>query len=97
MKKYPEGVLTKDRKGNVEVRNLVSKGKFLMYDYRHPETFKQVESNKLKLYLKDAEGKKGFYLIPLKGNRFLMIEAKEGKHPERKVWNEKKNKEENIF
>jgi hypothetical protein len=87
--------LTKDRKGNIEVRNLVSKGKFVMYDYRNPETFKQVESKKLKLYLKD-ESKKGFYLIPLKGNRFLMIESKEDEE-ERKIWNERKNKEENLF
>lgn len=97
MKKYPKEVLTKDRKGNIEVRNLVSKGKFVLYDYRNMKTFKKVESNKLKLYLKDTEGRKGFYLIPIKGNRFLMIEAKQDKHPERKVWNEKKKKEENLF
>jgi hypothetical protein len=97
MKKYPEEVLTKDRKGNVEVRNLVSKGKFVLYDYRNPVNFSQVESKKLKLYLKDSENKRGFYMIPVKGNRFLMIEAKQDKHPERKVWNEKKKKKENLF
>lgn len=97
MKKYPDEVLTKDRKGNIELRNLVSKGKFVLYDYRNPANFKQVESNKLKLYLKDLQSKKGFYLIPIKGSRYLMIEAKQDKHPERKVWNEKKKKKENLF
>lgn len=96
-RKYTEEVLTKDRKGNVEVRNLVSKGKFVLYDYRNLKTFKQVESNKLKLYLKDSDSKRGFYMIPIKGNRYLMIVAKQDKHPERKVWNEKKKKEENLF
>jgi hypothetical protein len=96
MKKYSESVLTKDRKGNSEVRNLVSKGKFVVYDYRNPETFALVESKKLKLYLVDGKNKKSFYLIPLKGNRFLMIEAKEDKE-ERKVWNEKTKKEEYLW
>lgn len=97
MKKYSEEVLTEGEKGDMKVRNLVSRGKFVLYDYRNPQTFKQVASNKLKLYLKDVKTKRGFYLIPIKGNRFLMIEAKEDKHPERKVWNEKKKKEENLF
>jgi len=96
MRKYPESVLTKDRKENTEVRNLVSKGKFVMYDYRNPKCFMQVESKKLKLYLKDEKEKRAFYLIPLKGNRFLMIETKEDTE-ERKIWNEKKKKEENLF
>jgi len=95
-KKFPSDVLTEDRKGNTEVRNVVSKGKFVMYDYRDVNAFKQVENKKLKLYLKDEEGKKGFYLIPLKGNRYLMIEAKQDKHPE-KVWNEKKKRAEGLF
>jgi len=98
-KKFPDEVLTADRKGNIEVRNVVSKGKFMMYDYRDPKSFRQLEGRKLKLYLKDEEGneKRGFYLIPLKGDRYLMIEAKQDKHPERKVWNEKKKKSEELF
>lgn len=95
--KYPEKVLTKDKKGNLEVRNLISKGKFVLYDYRHSKTFKQLENKKLKLYLKGKEGKRGFYLIPLKGSRYLMIEAKQDKHPDRKVWNEEKKKAEVLF
>ncbi|MBS3054976.1 MAG: hypothetical protein J4452_00590 [Candidatus Aenigmarchaeota archaeon] len=95
--KYPEEVLTKDKKGNLEVRNIISKGKFVLYDYRHSKTFKQLENKKLKLYLKDKERNRGFYLIPLKGSRYLMIEAKQDKHPDRKVWNQKKRKPEGLF
>jgi hypothetical protein len=94
---YPEEVLAKDKKGNLEVRNLVSKGRFVLYDYRHPENFKQLENKKMKLYLKDKDGKRGFYLIPLKGGRFLTIEAKDDKHPDRKVWNKVKKKAEELF
>jgi hypothetical protein len=96
MKKYPESVLTANKKGDLEVRNLVSRGKFVMYDYRNPESFKQVESKKLKLYLRYSEDSKGFFLIPLKGKRFLMIEARKD-NEERKVWNEKKKREEKLF
>jgi hypothetical protein len=93
--RYPEEVLTTDKKGKLEVRNLVSKGKFVLYDYRDPKDSKQLENKKLKLYLKDSEGKRGFYLIPLKGNRYLAIEVKDDKL--RKVWNEKKRIAEKLF
>ena len=48
MAKYPESVLTKDKKGVLEVRNLNVRGQFVIYDYRDVETFKQVENNKKK-------------------------------------------------
>jgi hypothetical protein len=67
--------LTKDKGGNLEVRNLISRGQFLMYDYRDVKTFKKVENNKKKIHLKDKEGKiTEYYIIPLKiGNRSLLI------------------------
>jgi len=97
MAKYPETVLTKDRKGNVEVRNLVSRGKFVIYDYRDVKTFKQVENNKKKLCLKDENGEvKEYFIIPLKGGRALLIEPKEKEEKETRVWNEKTKKEERV-
>ena len=95
---YPESVLTKNKKGDIEVRNLISRGKFVMYDYRDPKTFQQVENKKVKLYLKDEEGKiEEYYLIPLKGERFLMIKPKEVEEKERKVWNQKIKKAEELW
>ena len=99
MKEYPESVLTKDRKGNLEVRNLVFRGQFVMYDYRDVKTFKQVESNKKKLYLQDKDGKiNEYYIIPLKsGNRSLLIKPEKPEEKVRKIWNEKIQKEENLW
>ena len=79
MEEYPESVLTKDKKGRLEVRNLVSRGKFVMYDYRNAKTFRQVENKKRKLYLKDECGiVEEFYIIPLKASgKFLLIVPKE--------------------
>ena len=99
MKEYPKSVLTKDRKGNLEVRNLISRGKFVMYDYRDIKTFKQVESNKKKLHLKDMDGKiSEYYIIPLKSdNRSLLIKPEKPEEKVRKVWNEKMQKEEDLW
>jgi hypothetical protein len=98
MVKYPETVLTKDKKGNVEVRNLISRGKFVLYDYRDAKAFKQVESGKKKLYLKDESGEiKEYYIIQLKGGKALLIEPKEKEEKERKVWNDKTKKEEDMW
>lgn len=95
---YPESVLTKSKKGNIEVRNLISRGKFVMYDYRDPKTFRQVEDKKVKLYLKDEEGNvEEYYIIPLKAERSLMIKPKELEEKERKVWNQKTKRAEELW
>ena len=98
MKEYPESILTKDRKGNLEIRNLVSRGQFVMYDYRDVKTFKRVESNKKKLYLKGKDGKiTEYYIIPLKSdNRSLLIKPEKPEEKVRKIWNEKLQKEEDL-
>ncbi len=85
---YPQSVLTKDRKGNPEVRNLLSKGTFVKYNYTDPKTGKPMEGGKFSIILKDKTGKEEHYfIIPLKG-RFLAIPQKEEKN--RKVWDGKK-------
>ena len=99
MKEYSESVLTKDKKGNLEVRNIISRGQFVMYDYRDDKTFKQVENNKKKIYLKDENGQiSEYYIIPLKtGNRSLLITPEKPEEKPRKVWNERTEKEEDLW
>lgn len=84
---YPEEVLTKDKKGNLEVRWLIDRGKFVRYNYRHPKTGKILENNKYSIILKLKGKEEHFYMIPIKG-RFLAIPIKEKK--KRKVWDGKK-------
>jgi Zn-dependent M16 (insulinase) family peptidase len=99
MSKYPETVQTKNKKGDIEVRNLVSQGAFVMYDYRDPETFKQVESSKKKIYLKDENGQVSeYYIIPLKtGNRSLLVKPDKPEEKVRKVWDDRTKKEEDLW
>ncbi len=94
--KVPQEVLTKGRKG-LEVRSLVSRGRYVLYEYRDPETLELVDK-KQKLMLKDENGSvKEFFLIPLKDGRFLMFESKKAKEPVRKVWNPKTGKAEDLW
>lgn len=97
--KFPNKVLTKDRKGNLEVRNLISRGEYVMYDYRDPNTFKSLENKKQKLYLKDKSGEvKEYYIIPTATpSRSLFISPKKIEKKDRDVWNNKKKKAEALW
>ena len=96
---YPDSVLTKDRSGRDEVRNLLSRGEYLLHDYRDAATFKPVESNKQKLYLKDTEGTiTEYFIIPTKASeRSLLIHPKEKEEKVRMIWNEKTKTQEELW
>lgn len=85
---YPDDVITRDRKGNPEVRWLVDRGRFVRYQYRDPKTGKLLEKGKFSIILKGARGEEHFYLIPVQ-NRFLAIPVKEG-NKKRKLWDGRK-------
>jgi len=86
---YPKEVLTKTKRGKVEVRVLVNKGEFIRYEYIDPETGERTQ-NKTKLILKTREGTEEYFLIPMKDGRILMLPTEsKGK---RKIWDSKKNK-----
>ncbi|MBW2992632.1 hypothetical protein KY345_05435 [Candidatus Woesearchaeota archaeon] len=94
--KYPDSVITEDKKGNKEIRLLVDKGGYVRYRYMDPKTNKLVEKGKYSIILKTPKGEEQLYLIPIKGNRALVVYPKT-KAKERKVWDKSKNKPENLF
>lgn len=83
---YPESVLTKSKKGKIEVRSLIDGGRYVRYEYLDPETGKKSE-NKFKLVLKGRK-REEFFAIPIKGGRFLLMPAESKK--KRKAWDGKK-------
>ncbi|MBS3057274.1 MAG: hypothetical protein J4415_01445 [Candidatus Diapherotrites archaeon] len=91
--KYPEEVITHDRKGNPEVRTLLDKGQFVRYHYANPKTGRLLEKGKFTILLKNERGELiHFYAIPMQqGKRYLLIEVRE-KVIERKVWDARKKK-----
>lgn len=95
--KFGESVLTKNKRGKVELRAVDSRGLYVLCKYLDPKTLKLSDKKKA-LFLKDEDGNvQEFFIIPLKtSNRFLLIRAEKGEK-ERKVWNEKTKKEERLF
>lgn len=43
MAKFPEEVLTRTKKGEIKVRSLVDRGRFVRYRYPNPETGEPME------------------------------------------------------
>lgn len=85
--KYPEEVLTKGKKGKIEVRKLIDRGSFTRYEYLDPESDERGE-NKVKLVLSSEDKTEEYFIIPMKDTRSLLIPVKgKGK---RKVWDGEK-------
>ncbi len=83
---YPQSILTKSKKGKIELRSLIDRGKFVRYEYLDPRTGKRSES-KIKLVLKTEKGTEEFFIIPIKQNRFLLLPTE---HKPKKIWDGKK-------
>jgi len=94
---FPESVLTRSKKGKLEVRGLDHRGSYVMCKYLDPKTMKLADT-KRKLILKDEEGKIiEYFMIPLRdSNRSLLI-SPEPEEKDRQVWNAKLEKAEEIW
>lgn len=85
MPTFPEDVLTRTKKGEVEVRSLIDRGRYVRYNYLHPDTGEPMEGGKVKLVLLADDGQtEEFFIIPTKSRRDLLIPAAE--KGARKVW-----------
>jgi hypothetical protein len=85
MTRFPDEVLTRTKKGEIEVRSLVDRGRYVRYRYLHPETGEPMEGGKVKLVLQADSGRtEEYFLIPTKSKRDLLIPAAE--KGDRKVW-----------
>ncbi|MEM2122493.1 MAG: hypothetical protein QXE79_02540 [Candidatus Bathyarchaeia archaeon] len=93
---FPRDVITEGARGRPEVRVLESRGSYVVYRYLDLETLEQKEK-KLKLCLKDEEGKvMEYFIVPLKDEgRHLLIRSEE-KGP-RKIWNPESGSEEDLW
>ena len=83
--KFPEEVLTRTKKGEMEVRSLIDRGRYVRYNYLHRETGEPMEGGKVKLVLVSERAKtEEYFIIPTKSKRDLLIPAPE--KGARKVW-----------
>jgi len=85
MPPFPEDVLTRTKKGDLEVRSLIDRGRFVRYEYVHPETGEAMEGGKVKLVLLPESGQREeFFIIPMKSGRSLLLPAPD--KGERTIW-----------
>lgn len=85
MPTFPEDVLTRTKKGEIEVRSLIDRGRYVRYNYLHPDTGEPMEGGKVKLVLLAEDGTaEEYFVIPTKSKRDLLIPAAE--KGARKVW-----------
>lgn len=90
MAPFPDEVLTKTKKGEVEVRSLIDRGRYVRYHYLHPETGEPMEGGKVKLVLISESGRaEEFFIIPTKSKRDLLLPAAE--KGARKIWDGKQS------
>jgi hypothetical protein len=85
MTTFPEEVLTRTKRGEIEVRSLIDRGRYVRYNYLDPETGQPTEGGKVRLVLLSESGKaEEFFIIPTKSGRDLLIRAAE--KGARKIW-----------
>lgn len=85
MAQFPEDVLTRTTKGEIEVRSLIDRGRFVRYNYLHPESGEPMEGGKVKIVLISDSGRtEEYFIIPTKSKRGLLIPAPE--KGARKIW-----------
>ncbi len=85
MPTFPDEVLTTTKKGETEVRSLIDRGRYVRYNYLHPETGEPMEGGKVKLVLIAESGRtEEFFVIPTKSKRDLLLPAAE--KGARKIW-----------
>ena len=85
MTQFPDDVLTRTKKGEIEVRSLIDRGRYVRYNYLHPETGAPMEGGKVKLVLLASSGKtEEFFVIPTGSKRDLLVPAAE--KGARKIW-----------
>lgn len=85
MPAFPDEVLTRTKKGELEVRSLIDRGRYVRYNYLDPGTGEPMEGGKVKLVLiSDSGSAEEYFVIPTKSKRGLLIPAPE--KGQRKVW-----------
>ena len=93
---FSDQVLTKGKSGRLELRTLHSRGSFVMCKYLNPETPKLADK-KTKLRLKREDGTiDEYFIIPLKDPRRSLLVKAEGEEKDRKIWNQKRQQEEDL-
>src|SRR5256712_14110711 len=76
MTEFPDEVLTLTKKGEIEVRSLIDRGRYVRYRYLHSETGEVMEGGKIKLVLLSDTGRtEENFIIPTRSKRDHLISS----------------------
>lgn len=94
---FPDTVLTKGKKGKLEVRSLDHRGRYVMCKYLDPKAMKPADT-KRKLTLRDEDGAMHeYFIIPLKDPKRALLISAESEEKERQLWNERTGKADDMW
>src|SRR5437870_13219006 len=78
MTDFPDEVLTRTKKGEIEVRSLIDRGGYVRYRYLHSETGEVMEGGLIKLVLLSDTGRtEEYFIIPTRSKWYLLIPSEE--------------------
>lgn len=96
MVNYPKEVIARTAKGP-EIRTLVSRGRYVMCEYRKPETMELVGEKKKLILISENGEVEEYFIIPLKQpKKSLLIKSEKKSKNNQMVWNVKTKKPEII-
>ena len=91
-KNFPQSVIAKPKKGGEEIRWFIDRGEFVRYKYIDPQTLKDAKKGAVKLVLKTADRYEHYLVVPIKGNRYLMLPQGD-ETPSGRLWDGEKELE----
>ena len=94
---FPETVMTRSKKGKLEIRTLESRGSFVICKYLDSNTLKLADTKK-KLILRSENGELAeYFIVPLKDPRRALLISSPLDEKEHQIWNESDKRAEEIW
>jgi len=94
---FPGSVVTRSKRGKLEIRTLESRGSFVICKYLDSKTLKPADRKK-KLMLRSESGELvEYFIVPLKDPSRALLIASRPDEKERQIWNRSEQHAEEIW
>jgi len=94
---FPESVMTRSKKGKLEIRTLESRGSYVIWKYLDPKTLEPANKKK-KLMLRSESGELvEYFIVPLNDPSRAMLITSHPDEKERQIWNKSEQTAEEIW
>jgi len=94
---FPDSVVTRSKKGKLEIRTLEARGSFVVCKYLDAKTLKPADKKK-KLLLRSESGELvEYFIVPLTDPSRAMLITSRPDEKERQIWNQSEQHAEEIW